>query len=419
MLFPVDLRAWASQRLSNQRRAWLDGGGNWPLQRSLVPPTAIDIRDNLSSVRQWTSAWSSFALPSGVTVTRESRAMRGIGSQTLPINIIFDSPRAVAAIAGSLESWDKVTRRRGRLLEIWPDLVQRNVLGRLYDWLDQATDEDLDRLIAVSRWVLDYPNSGLYLRQLPVPGVDTKWVEGGQRRAIAQLVSMLRGEEGATADTEKDFLRLCGLKAPAQRIRIMVLCPQLRVQVGGVRDLYAPVQELANIPWQPRTTIFVENLACSYSLPDLPSAIALVGLGRAVSLAADLPWIHRSRSLYWGDIDTDGLEILSLARGCFPELHSLLMDRETLMQYPKRWVPEPAPNERADRSRLTTEERGLYDELLANDWNASGWEFVADDWKARGWDLSRRVRLEQERLDWPQVEFALRLAVDTQLRALD
>lgn len=123
--------------------------------------------------------------------------MRGIGSQTMPVRVEFDSPRAVAEFAGEVGAWDRVVQRRALLVERWPQLAAVAGLGRLYDWLHEASDLDVDRLVAVATWLVANPRSGLYLRQLPIAGVDTKWVEGGQRRAVAMLVGLLQGDAAA------------------------------------------------------------------------------------------------------------------------------------------------------------------------------------------------------------------------------
>lgn len=390
MLSPPDAIVWARQRWARNRRTWLDDAGNWPLVRGLEPPTGADIRAQLDNVTRWTSAWTSARLPEGVRIMRETVQMRGIGAQTLPVRIEFDFPRSVAEFAGQANAWDRVVQRRALLMRQWPQLTPAAGLGRLYDWLEEASDADVERLIAVADWMLTHPDSGLYLRQLPIAGVDTKWIESGQRRAVGMLVALLRGAPDAGGEVERDFLRLCGLRAPEARVRIMVLDPELRRMVGGMRDLQAPLSELAGLPWAPRATLFVENLACAHSLPDLASTVAVAGLGRAVQLTGVLPWIHRSQTFYWGDIDTDGLEILSLARASFSGIRSLLMDRATLLRYRDRWVGEGVANDHAARERLSCEERALYEELLANEWS--------------GWDRAQGVRLEQERLDWPHVE---------------
>jgi len=394
VLSPTEIRSWATQRLANQRRVWIDGGGLWPLTRGLEPPTGSDIRGGLDAVTRWTSSWATARLPNGVRIRRETFQMRGMGSQTMPGRIEFDSARAVAEFAGGVEGWDRVSARRSMLIQRWPSLGTG--AGRIYEWLENATDGDLERLVAVTQWVLDNPCSGLYLRQLPVAGVDTKWIEGGQRRTIAALVRLLRRDSTEAGDAESDFLRLCGLRAPGVKVRIMALDPNLRCVLGGIRDIEAPIEEVASLTWSPRATLFVENLACAYSLPDLESTVAIVKLGHAVSLAARLPWIRSSRVLYWGDIDTDGLKILSAARAIFPSTRSVLMDIPTLLRYRERWVEEGVPNRHADRASLTAAEAQLYDTLLANGWPER--------------DGIHGVRLEQERLDWTHVEAALRAA---------
>lgn len=394
MLLPPDVRSWASQRLSNQRRTWIDGGGAWPLIRGLEPPKETDIRGGLDAVTKWTSAWQAARLPPGVRLERTTFLMRGIGSQTMPVRIEFDSPRAVADFAGAVDAWDGVQRRKAALMARWPQLTPASGLGRLYDWLSKADDPDVERLIAVTTWIIANPRSGLYLRQLPVTGVDTKWIEGGQRRAIAVLVGLLRGDASVGDEADKDFLRLCGLRAPANRVRIMVLDPELRRIVGNVRDLSAPVTELSVIPWAPRKTLFLENAISALSLPDLEATVAVVGLGGAVSVSSEISWIHHTATFYWGDIDTDGLKILTLARAAFPGIRSVLMDTDTLHRYQSRWVPEAEANHQADRALLSPEELALYEALLTNEW--------------KGWREKRGVRLEQERLDWSHVESELR-----------
>jgi hypothetical protein len=401
VLWPDDVRSWAMQRLARQRRTWLDGGGTWPLARGLEPPTGADIRTELQAVTRWTTAWAQLQPPAGMQVVRETLQMRGIGSQTMPARVEFASPGALAEFVGEQAAWQRATRYKQALLQRWPQLGAGSGVGSLYEWLQAASQDDFERLIAVAGWLVEHPRSGLYLRQLPVAGVDTKWIEGGQRRAIGILVSLLQAQGQADEDVERDFLRLCGLRAPATRMRLMALDPRLRSRVGGLRDLQAPLGDLALLDWAPRTTLFLENLACAHSLPDLPGTVAVVGLGRAVSLAAQLPWIHGSRVIYWGDIDTDGLQILSLARAQFSGTVSVLMDRGTLLRYQARWVPEPQPNHLAQRSHLSLAEHELYDGLLANNWE--------------GWKDTRGVRLEQERLDWPEVEGVLRDVVEANI----
>ncbi|MBP8921814.1 MAG: hypothetical protein KBG85_19125, partial [Micropruina sp.] len=55
------------------------------------------------------------------------------------------------------------------------------------------------------------------------------------------------------------------------------------------------------------------------------------GNGLAAPALAQVPWVRAARLLYWGDLDTYGLSILSMVRQALPQAESLLMDTATLL----------------------------------------------------------------------------------------
>ena len=87
--------------------------------------------------------------------------------------------------------------------------------------------------------------------------------------------------------------------------------------------------------------------------------------------------------LYWGDLDTHGFAILDELRAHCPHAESLLMDRETLLEFKQFWEQEPKAMAR-ELTRLSAEEQALYDDLRHN-------------------RLGERVRLEQERVGFAWV----------------
>jgi len=119
---------------------------------------------------------------------------------------------------------------------------------------------------------------------------------------------------------------------------------------------------------------------CRFSpLPDLAGVVAVMKLGNAVSVLDALPWLQRTKAVYWGDIDTHGFAILGRARRVLPGLKSVLMDRETLLAYRPLWVQEKAQHSSAELPLLNDAERVVYDGLRGHLWGPN-------------------VRLEQERL---------------------
>ena len=225
-------------------------------------------------------------------------------------------------------------------------------------------------------WLEKNPSSGLAPRQLPVAGLDTKWLE----KRAGVVTDVLRSIRAI--DDVADFYSIFGLKRLVPRIRARILCPELRSMLGGLKDIEAPVTELSELAIAPKRAIIVENLETGLALPDIPDTVAFMRLGNAVSLLSGLTWLQKCSTLYWGDIDTHGFVILNRARSHFPNLQSVMMDSATLLAYQDLWVEESAPSAETELSLLTPTERDAFEGLRTGRWD-------------------NNIRLEQERICWP------------------
>jgi hypothetical protein len=72
--------------------------------------------------------------------------------------------------------------------------------------------------------------------------------------------------------------------------------------------------------------VIVENKVNLLTVPPGCYAMALGGLGSGLSLFRYVPWLAMARVSYWGDLDVEGLAILSSLRVMFPHAQSVLMD---------------------------------------------------------------------------------------------
>jgi hypothetical protein len=145
--------------------------------------------------------------------------------------------------------------------------------------------------------------------------------------------------------------------------------------------LTAPVNELACIDLPARCVIVVENIQSGVAFPDLEETVVLMGMGYDIAPPQDLPWVKLADVLYWGDIDTHGLAILSHARDYLPGIQSLMMNQETLLLNWELCVEEKPQHGAETLPNLTEEELALYAGLKR---------------KKCGFGL----RLEQERISW-------------------
>jgi hypothetical protein len=231
-------------------------------------------------------------------------------------------------------------------------------------------------LVAAFDWLSAHRGSGMYLRQISAPGVDTKFAD--RHRAV--LAEMLNVPASA-----REFLQNLGLAARPQHVRLRV--PASLGLPSPLTDLTLRADEAARLAMTPRSALIVENEITFLSVPVPTDGIVLWGRGFDVSRVGGLPWLDDVDLTYWGDIDTHGFAILDRLRAHRPHVRSTLMDAQTLLAHRDRWVVEERPAASA-LTHLTAPEAEVYAGLVADTWGD-------------------RVRLEQERIDWAWVEHHL------------
>jgi hypothetical protein len=127
-------------------------------------------------------------------------------------------------------------------------------------------------------------------------------------------------------------------------------------------ELSLPAEAIAKLPAQLGRVFIVENKVNLLTLPPSPRAMALGGLGNAVTQLSEISWLHHADIYYWGDLDVEGFEILARLRRHFPLVKSLLMDKTTWRDFQSLSIPGNVID-RDLPERLTTEERHLCQQL--------------------------------------------------------
>ena len=353
MLLPEAVRALLARRYRSRRCAWLAGGGAWPLAVSLRCPDEEEAQRQPDAVRAWSAAWHG-----APDVVWAERHWRSLGTQSLPQRLVFRNPSDLAAWVGESQSWQRAHERFQRLGARWPRIA------RYFDVLADYADADIERLQSLLDWLDRNPASNLYPRQLPIAGLDTKWLEPRM-----SLISDLRGG----ADT--------GLRPLPYLVRCCILDETLRRRAGGLGDISARLDDLAVLELPASRVYIVENVQTGLAFGDEPGAVVFMGLGYGVGSLARLPWVASAACIYWGDLDTHGFAILDRARASLPHLQSALMDEETLLDFRDLWVSEREQTQAAVLPMLSPSEQEVYRGLKEQRWGVN-------------------VRLEQERIPW-------------------
>jgi hypothetical protein len=310
-----------------------------------------------------------------------------LGRNRIPARVVIPSDEDAAFLIGKLqelERWDRVvatTRAAFPALQPWFERRPLAVLDAIDDW---------DGVLSVLSWFIQNPRSGLYLRQLDIAGVDTKFVEN-RRSLFDELLETIFPTMGQGGARRESLEARFGLREKPLRVRFRFLDPELNL--GGLTDVEADAIEFARNPLPVDCVFVVENEVNFLAFPPVPRAAVIWGAGYSVVRIRKAAWLSSRDLLYWGDIDTHGFGILDRMRSMFAGTRSFLMDRDTFLAHQELWVGEPKP--RNDQlTRLTLSECGLYDELRQN-------------------SLGEHLRLEQERIRFGRVLEAVNAAVST------
>ena len=372
LLLPEAVRETIARRYQRRRHHWLTGEDQWPIDLPLGAPDEREAQRQPDAVRAWIAAWGAWS-GAGELVWRERR-WRTLGVQSLPERLLLHEPASAATWLGEGQRWQRASSRHRHFTARWPELGAR--MARYFDLLADWDAAEIQRLEDLVAWLEANPQSNLYARQLPVAGIDSKWLEG-RMMLIADLVAALRADAGG----DPDFYRLCGLKPLPHIVRLFILDEGLRQRTGGLRDISARPEELATLDLPVSRVYIVENLQTGLAFEDYPGSVVFMGLGYGVGTLARLPWVMRAQCTYWGDLDTHGLAILSRARLKLPHLESALMDEHTLLRHRDLWVSENPQYAAPELPLLTPAEQSLYCGLKQQRWGVN-------------------VRLEQERIAW-------------------
>ena len=380
MKLPDDVRQFLARRFQSKHREWLigdPGEGQWPLEVPLGIPTEQAALRQVDGVRAWVGAWQGWqanTVQTSGTLYWCERRWKALGVQRLPEKLALGGPEEVAMWIGESARWERAQSRYRTLTARWPVLAQP--LPRYFDVLADYGDADFHRLAEMLDWIANHRQSDLYPRQLPVSGLDSKWLDG-RKGLLTDLVAAIQED----SSSELDFYQRCGLKAPPLLVRMRVLDQALRARVGGVGDITAPVEDLAGLNLPVSHVFIVENLQTGLAMSDMPGAVVFMRLGYNVDVLARFPWLACAKCIYWGDLDTHGFAILHRARSYIPALQSVLMDEDTLLRHKALWVDESAQHPATELTLLTEQEQQLYRDLNQQRWG-------------------QNVHLEQERIDW-------------------
>lgn len=381
---PADIRQ-QLQRLWDEGRllaARLEGQSLFPLELRLRQPAIADIGAQFDAVRAWIRELES---GTGYQIVWREINHRQTGRNRLPERALvateLDALRMVGRVADArrFDQLAAVTLDEFPQLRGWLARRALVVLGHADRW---------PAMLAILRWFVANPRPGVYLRQLDIAGVDSKFIEG-HKGLLSEMLDLVLPAEAIRHDAigARQFESRYGLLAKPPLVRMRILDPAL--MLAGLSDLSMPVSQFALLDIGARRVFITENEINGLAFPDATGAVVVFGGGYGVLRLAEIPWLQSREVIYWGDIDTHGFAILDRLRASVPHARSLLMDVATLHAHRSLWGQEDLDKRyTGELQRLTDDEQALYRALR-------------DD------VLAERLRMEQERIGFGWVGDAI------------
>lgn len=356
-----------------------------PITLPIRGPSASEFLERFDDAVQWAERFRRGShTPSGrslLTVEYRTVKGRGLGANDIPARVLADTFPQLVALLGveeEVEALDAVLA-----------LTEEEIPG-LRPWVAAHPQEAIAHravwrhVLATIRWIADQDPASVYLRQVDVPGVDTKFIERHSRILDQLLMTVLSPDRVDL--TQAGLARRYGFRRKPNYVRFRILDP-LEPFPPGLSELRLRAGELADLKLDVGTVFIVENEISYLAFPDVPDALVIFGEGFAATVLEGIPWLDEKHLVYWGDIDTHGFAILDRLRSRFRSVASILMDHATLLAHPDQHVREENPTS-APLVHLTAAEQSLYHDLVEDRFGTA-------------------VRLEQERVRFGLVRRAL------------
>ncbi|MES9604992.1 Wadjet anti-phage system protein JetD domain-containing protein [Actinomadura sp. NPDC000929] len=303
-----------------------------PLRPGVSTGSAV-ARIGHAAWHEWHMRWREFAgrHPTGVEIVRKPVSVQGV-TDDYPAMLVAGLDAAVALVSESGPPPVDVGRARAlasSLRSAGAVLTPATVRAAC-----RLGADDAEVLLSAVTWLRRNPDAGAWTaRQLPVPGMHTKWLDTHG--------ALLRDVAGRDV---RDEVR------PRPAVLHLTYVDPDHVASGRRRHDAWTTGDTHDIAYRPRTVLVVENRDCRLWFPPVRDTIVVEGGGKAAAaLLANVPWLRAADHIvYWGDIDADGYAILDRFRAALAEpapddappkpVTSILMDATDLHHYARHGV---------------------------------------------------------------------------------
>lgn len=368
MKSPDSLRQKLIQQWLNadHREARFSADFSWPVKLAIGKPSAADFKNAPALVREHVQRWRK--------MDNYSIEWQAVKYQSASTPVEIPTYWCIHSVSEWLDACNdkSISNEYENLSTILKNvnpkfhcllIRQRNI------WLHTSNDIII-KCCTLALQLKPGIAEGRPLRALSIANIDSKFFENNTS-LIRRLLNIIYNNTLQTLSLEK-FLDA------AEDNQHWLLVVPLDPTLLTFKQLRLRASELAETKLPGENIIVVENERCIYQLPELKNTLAILGAGLNLNWLSNTHLKHKNLA-YWGDIDSWGLKMLSIARGFQTDITPLLMQEDVYFKYVKQAVNEPQPAESNIPERLTTQEKSLYALLLSNEKGRLEQEFISQE----------------------------------------
>lgn len=362
---------------NDHREARLRDGNHFPISLSIGKPTAKLVANDLTALTSHIKSWRA--------VTEGTVIWQDISYRATSEAISIPTHWKISTLADWITA-AKLNPEAAQLLHLLDHIDPRyhkTFIRNRSIWKDQSSDEMIQLCTLVDQLEPGCA-SGAPLRAISLAGIDTKFFER-HRNLITRLLGLRFHGEASRLGLE-DFL------GAWKEHNHWLLLADLGNTLLPFSQLRIRSHELLEKPLPGTTILIVENEKSLHQLPPLENTVVILGAGLNLSwLKAS--WLLEKKVIYWGDIDTWGLSMLSQARQHLPHIIPVLMTLDIFEAHaPQSAVTEPISAPPEPPAHLTSQEKTLYAHLQKTSNNRLEQEFLPKGLVHRAFDKIRDLQ---------------------------
>lgn len=345
MLDADDVVCAAARRLGNH--FWdVEPSAAWPWAVSLRLPTGSHLPE-VPILLEWAEAMRDFCSCHSLECVEAGRNV-GVTGLTYPSRVVIPSEAVAATICGRS---DDVARRERLVDRVEGTGLSHDIAVEVARGLWKSSDDEVSALLKLGVWARTHVTAGLTSRQLPVPGVQGKTLNDPSKRSLVARIAGVRD----LGLVDRRYLVSVRHLDPWSRTRFGLALPG-----GDFAEEAAPDYGTSRL-------IIVENRDTFLNFPLIRGGTCVLGDGKAcIPQLTHLSWVmDATPAFYWGDMDLDGLLILSSLRGHGLACKSILMDIESFRRYEHLGTSLDKRNHPIDVSRYPTDPVSLTEDELS------------------------------------------------------